>query len=54
MKSTITFEIKLGNLHLTSMCADPRLWRLFSSFIIVSYGYVSRKAICPFVCVKSR
>jgi len=25
---TITFAIKLGNLHPTSLCDEPQLWRL--------------------------
>jgi len=49
----ITFAIKLGNLHPTSLCTEPRLWWM-GSLMYHRLLYVSRKATWPSVCVKSR
>jgi len=48
----ITFAIKLGYLHPTSLCDKPRLWWL--GFLLYHHllWLCFREVICLFVCVK--
>jgi len=50
----ITFMIKLGPSHATSLGDEPGFWRRVSSVSIGCNGYVSREDICLSVRVKSK